>query len=219
MAQPARHREAAGKFQLPAIQGGGSEQSNRRGVRPISPPCNDAAKQVDWNKLSRRLHVPDSESSDRVLDSAAGYFGDVDPGTGYYRLYFALLRINRTIMPGIERALKAVGLADPVWFEILLAAEEAGAQGVQMLTLQRRLFVQQYALSRHIARMERAGLICRSSARGVGRGQTIRLTNAAAGLQERVWQVYRQHIEAAFADRLSTDEAYAALRLMNRLYP
>ncbi len=122
-------------------------------------------------------------------------------------------------MPDIELALKETGLADPVWFEILLAAEEAGEAGVQMRILQRRLFLQQYALSRHITRMETAGLIRRSSVPGAGRGQTVHLTESARGLQDRVWQVYRQRIEAALADRLSTDEAYAALRLMNRLYP
>lgn len=146
-------------------------------------------------------------------------FKDADPKIGYYRLYFSLQRISRSIMPDIERALKAEGLADPIWFEILLAAEEAGEAGVQMLALQKRLFVRQYALSRHIARMERAGLIRRCSVPGAGRGQTVHLTDATQGLQARVWEVYRQRIEAAFANRLSPDEAYSALRLMNRLYP
>jgi DNA-binding MarR family transcriptional regulator len=146
-------------------------------------------------------------------------FGDADPSIGYYRLYFALQRIGRSIMPDIERALKAEGLADPIWFEILLAAEEAGDSGVQMLALQQRLFVRQYALSRHVARMERAGLIRRCSVPGAGRGQTVHLTDAAHGLQARVWDIYRHRIEAAFGDRLSPAEAYAALKLMNRLYP
>jgi DNA-binding MarR family transcriptional regulator len=146
-------------------------------------------------------------------------FQDANPSISYYRLYFALQRISRTIMPDMERALKTEGLADPLWFEILLAAEEAGAAGVQMLTLQQRLFVPQYALSRHIARMERAGLIRRCPVPGVGRGQSVHLTKAALGLQARVWGIYRERIEVAFAGRLSTDEAYAALRLMNRLYP
>jgi DNA-binding MarR family transcriptional regulator len=146
-------------------------------------------------------------------------FGDADPSIGYSRLYFALQRISRTIMPDIERALKSEGLADPIWFEILLAAEEAGESGVQMLALQQRLFVRQYALSRHVARMERKGLIWRCSVPGAGRGQTIHLTEAAQGLQARVWNVYRHRIEVAFADRLSPAEAYCALKLMNRLYP
>ncbi len=146
-------------------------------------------------------------------------FGDADPRIGYYRLYFALQRIDRSIKPTIERALKAEGLADPIWYEILLAAEEAGAAGVQMLDLQRRLFVPQYALSRHVMRMEKAGLIRRSSVPGAGRGQRVHLTETARGLHDRIWAVYSRQIEAAFASRLTTKEVYAALTMMNRLYP
>ncbi|MDZ4309485.1 MAG: MarR family transcriptional regulator [Cypionkella sp.] len=146
-------------------------------------------------------------------------FGDTDPRLGYSRVFFALQRINRTMMPGVDRALKAEGIADPIWYEILLAASEAGAAGVQMIALQRRLFLPQYALSRHISRMEKAGLICRQSQPGAGRGQIIHLTENAQGLHERVWLVYRAEIEAHLAERLSTAEAYQALKLLNRLYP
>lgn len=163
--------------------------------------------------------MPKSEPDDCADNQGPNAYGDPDANIGYYRLYFALQRIGRSMMPAIEGALKAEGLADPIWYEILLAAEEAGADGVQMLALQRRLFVQQYALSRHVARMEMAGLIRRSSVPGVGRGQRVHLTDAAKGLQARIWEVYAQKIEGAFADRLTTDEAYEAVGLMNRLYP
>ena len=154
-----------------------------------------------------------------AVPNSRAAFGDQDEKTSYYRLYFALQRIGRSMMPAVEAALKAEGLADPIWYEILLAAEEAGEEGVRMLALQRRLFVQQYALSRHIKRMEQAGLIRRSSVPGVGRGQRVHLTPAALGLQSRIWAIYAQKIEEALASRLTTDEAYDAVRLMNRLYP
>lgn len=156
-------------------------------------------------------------SSDASADQAL--FGDPSPRQAYSRLFFALQRVQRTIMPPLERALKAAGIADPIWYEILLAADEAGSAGVQMIDLQRRLFVPQYALSRHVARIERAGLIRRSSVQGAGRGQTVHLTDKARGLQERVWEIYREQIETAMGDRLAPAEAYAALKLMNRLYP
>lgn len=146
-------------------------------------------------------------------------FGDADPRLAYSRVFFALQRINRTMMPGVERALREAGIADPVWYEILLAATEAGAAGVQMLALQQRLFLPQYALSRHIARMEKAGLIRRQSLRGAGRGQIIHLTDSARGLHDRIWLIYRAEIEGHLASRLSTAEAYQALKLLNRLYP
>ena len=151
-------------------------------------------------------------------DIGQALFQDASPVHAYYRLFFALQRVARTMMPRIERALRAEGIADPVWYEILLAAEEAGPQGVQMLALQRRLFVQQYALSRHVGRMEQAGLIRREAVSGAGRGQSLHLTDRATGLQARIWAIYSHEIEAAMADRLTPAEAYAALRQVNRLY-
>jgi DNA-binding MarR family transcriptional regulator len=163
--------------------------------------------------------VPVKPLPENDLTSDLKQFGDINPEMGYTRLFFAFQRVNRTMMPGIERVLKEAGIADPIWYEILLAADEAGGPGVQMLALQRRLFVPQYALSRHVARMEKAGLIRRESVQGAGRGQIVHVTDRARGLHEQIWQVYRGMIVTAMEERLSTAEAYQALRLMNRLYP
>lgn len=145
-------------------------------------------------------------------------FGDADARIAYNRVFFALLRIQRSTLPEIEKELRALGLADPVWYEILLATEEAGDAGIQMLVLQKRLFLPQYTLSRHISRMDRAGLIRREAVTGAGRAQRVFLTAAAQGLHAKVWEVYNDRIQHAFGPRLSTDEAYALLRMLNRLY-
>ncbi|GAA0307314.1 MarR family winged helix-turn-helix transcriptional regulator [Rhodovulum strictum] len=152
------------------------------------------------------------------VSTAGAEFGDEDPCIAYNRVFFALLRIDRSIMPAIEKVLREAGIADPIWYEILLATEEAGADGIRMITLQRRLFVAQYALSRHVARLEKAGLIRREASAGSGRGQILHLTEAARGLHERVWTVYHEAIRNALAPRISTDEAYALVRMLNRLY-
>ena len=146
-------------------------------------------------------------------------FGDADPRIAYNRVFFALLRINRSLMPGIEKALRDLGIADPIWYEILLATEEAGDDGVPMIALQHRLFIAQYALSRHVARLERAGLVRRAATGGAGRGQTLHLTDAARGLHAQVWKIYVQGIQSALAPRITTDEAYDLLRTLNKLYP
>lgn len=145
-------------------------------------------------------------------------FGDDDPRTAYNRVFFAILRIHRTLMPQIEKALREVGIADPIWYEILLATEEAGEAGVQMQVLERRLFVPQYALSRHVARIEKAGLIRRAAAGGAGRGQILYIAEAGRGLPARIWQIYADKIRSAFAPALTTDEAYDLVRVLNRLY-
>lgn len=148
----------------------------------------------------------------------APQFGDDDPRIAYNRAFFAMLRIQRTLMPEIEKSLRAMGIADPIWYEILLATEEAGKDGIQMQALEKRLFVPQYSLSRHVARIEKAGLILRAPAGGAGRGQILYLTPQGLGLHDRIWQVYGQKIQHAFAPMISTDEAYDLLRMLNRLY-
>lgn len=145
-------------------------------------------------------------------------FGDDDPGIAYNRVFFGLLRVQRSLMPEIEKSLRGLGIPDPIWYEILYAVEQAGASGVQMLSLQDRLAIPQYALSRHVARMERAGLIRRESVPGAGRGQNLHLTEMSVGLQDRVWQVYVARIQAAIGPHMTTDEAYDLVRYLNRLY-
>lgn len=149
-------------------------------------------------------------------------FGDDDPRIGYNRAFFALMRVNRALVPRIAKSLRSIGIADPIWYEILLATEEAGADGIQMIALQRRLFLPQYALSRHVARIEKAGLIRREamagSGRGAGRAQILHVTDKGKGLHRQVWQIYVAEIRSALAPRLTTDEAYALTRMLNRLY-
>jgi len=145
-------------------------------------------------------------------------FGDADPRIAYNRVFFALLRIDRSLMPGIAAALREMGISDPIWYEILLATEEAGEDGVPMQALQRRLCVPQYALSRHVARIEKAGYVRRQAIPGAGRGQRLFLAPAAVGLQARVAEIYLSRIQESLSPRLSTDEAYDLVRLLNRLY-
>ena len=154
---------------------------------------------------------------DRPL-TGAPQFDDADPRIAYNRVFFALLRVQRSLMPEIEKSLRAQGIADPIWYEILYAVEQAGHGGVQMLALQTRLVVPQYALSRHVGRMEKAGLIRREAAPGAGRAQMLYLTEKSQGIQDRVWQVYVARIQSALGPHLTTDEAYDLVRVLNRLY-
>lgn len=161
-----------------------------------------------------------TDTPDLVLtaEQGAALFGDADPVIAYNRVYFALQRIQRTLMPEIEKSLRKFGIQDPIWYEILEAAELAGDDGVRMLALQKRLFVPQYALSRHVSRMVRAGLITREASGDAGRAQIVRLTAAGTGITEGIWDVYVEKIHQAFGPRLSRGEAYTILRMLNRLY-
>ena len=93
--------------------------------------------------------------------SSADYFGDNTPVVSYNRVWFNIMRAQRKFLPRIAKALKTCGINDPIWYEILLEVELAGPGGQPMAALEDKLFVAQYALSRHFSRMEKAGLLRR----------------------------------------------------------
>lgn len=146
-------------------------------------------------------------------------FGDADPRIAHNRVWFNLQRIQRSMAPRIARALRSQGIEDPVWYEILIEIERAGGAGLQMAELERRLYMPQYALSRHAARLEAKGLVRREKMPGAGRAQRLFLTEAGEGLHGRIWPAYMEAIQAELAHRLTVDEAYDLCRVLIRLYP
>ncbi|MDR7123959.1 DNA-binding MarR family transcriptional regulator [Pseudorhodobacter sp. 4114] len=152
------------------------------------------------------------------LPPPAPDFPDDDPRIGYNRVWFNLLRIQRTAFPRIARALRRHSMEDPVWHEIMLEIDRS-SDGLQMAELERQLHIAQYTLSRHVSRMATAGLIRRERMPGAGRGQRLFLTDAGRLANEAIWPEYMAAIQTEFAHRLSTDEAYALCRVLIRLYP
>lgn len=146
-------------------------------------------------------------------------FADADPRIAHNRVWFNLMRIQRSMAPRIARALKAQGIEDPLWYEILIEIEREGDAGLQMLELERRLFVPQYALSRHAARLEAAGFLRRERLAGAGRGQQLFLTARGQGLHQQIWPGYMAAIQQELAHRLTVEEAYDLTRVLIRLYP
>ena len=143
---------------------------------------------------------------------------DADPAMGDNRVWFNLLRIQRSTGARISRALREIGVGDPVWYEILLELERAGPDGMAMAGLERKLFCAQYALSRHAARLEEAGWVSSAAAPGPGRGKVLRLTEAGKGMHARIWEVYAAAIAEELGSRLSVDEAYDLARVLIRFY-
>lgn len=160
-----------------------------------------------------------SLSPQQSAERADPFAGDAYDEIAYNRVWFNLLRIHRSLGPRIARALREEGLEDPVWYEILLELERAGTGGMAMAELEQRLYMPQYALSRHARRLEATGWVRRSPRPGPGRGQILALTEAGQGMHDRIWQTYEKAIQAELAHRLSTDEAYALSRILIRLYP
>jgi len=150
----------------------------------------------------------------------AGLFAeDTDPAVGYNRLWINLLRIQRSTMARIARELREHGIGDPIWHEMLIQIDRAGERGIVMAEMERMLHCPQYALSRHVARLEDLGLVRSAATAGPGRSKRVTITEAGRAKNRAMWPVYERIIQTEFADRLSPEEAYAIVRHLIRLYP
>ncbi len=146
-------------------------------------------------------------------------FGNENPSIAYGRVWFNIMRIHRKFHPIMVKALRDEGISDPIWYEILLKTEQAGVNGQPMGALEDQLFVPQYALSRHIGRLEQAGFLRREVIADGRRKQILFLTEKGQGVHSRVWPLYNQAIQQEIGALLTTDEAYAMAQLMIKLLP
>lgn len=144
-------------------------------------------------------------------------FKDENLDISYSRVWFNLLRVQRRLVPLVLRVLKEENIKDPIWYEILEDVDKAGPQGLPMIELERKLHLPQYAVSRHVSRMEEAGFLTKSCFKDERRRNLIFVTDLAAGLHDRVWPKYFEAIKSEISGRLSQEEAYQLARLLIRL--
>lgn len=131
--------------------------------------------------------------------------------------WIRLMRVSRTVLAAIEGELRGAGLPALGWYDVLLELERAGEDGLRPRTLQDRLLLAQYNLSRLVDRMERAGLIRRQPCPADARGQVLTLTAAGRGMRAEIWPVYRQALLTHFVDRLDAGEIAELARILERL--
>ncbi|MCP9484100.1 MarR family winged helix-turn-helix transcriptional regulator [Shimia sp. CNT1-13L.2] len=154
------------------------------------------------------------EDSVSQISEDAAFFDDDEQITAYNRVWFNIMRVHRHLQPKIAKALKQAGINDPIWYEILLEVERSGERGQLMGALEEKLYVPQYALSRHISRMEKAGLLRREYIADGKRKQVLFLTEKGIGMHANIWPVYHDAMQAALAHTMDTDDAYRIARLL-----
>ena len=147
------------------------------------------------------------------------FFGDEEDCVSYNRVWFNLIRAHRKFYPRITKALKSCGINDPIWYEILLEIERAGPDGQPMAALEKQLFVPQYALSRHVSRLEKEGFIRREYIADIRRKQILFLTDKGHGMHKRIWPVYWDAMQDEIGPLMNSDEAYKLARLLIKMLP
>lgn len=128
-----------------------------------------------------------------------------------------LERAHRAALATVEARLKAAGLPDLAWYDVLLELERADA-GLRPFELQKAMLFAQYNLSRLIDRMVAAGYVARAASEEDGRGQLLRITRSGRAIRRRIWPVYAAAIEEAVGRHLSDGEARTLADLLGKLY-
>lgn len=123
-----------------------------------------------------------------------------------------LLRAAECASQHCADTLRKLGLPPPEWYDVLLALERSGVQRPR--DLQAALGVEQYAISRLLDRMVKAGLLERSPCPDDARGHTIRLTIEGLAMRAAMWPVYAEAIEAALGARVAEEDRTALARLL-----
>lgn len=103
--------------------------------------------------------------------------------------WLALNLAQQAVTDNVEARLKARKLPPLAWFEVLFEMQQAG-RDLRPFELQERLLFKQYNLSRLLARMVQAGVICPGDRPSDGRGKTFRSTEQGRKLSRQMWWAY-----------------------------
>ena len=132
--------------------------------------------------------------------------------------WVALVRAQRRALERVETALKAAGLPSLTWYDALLELGRA-PDGLRQGALEAAMLLEQYNVSRLIDRLTAAGLVDRRPDPDDGRARLLTLTPAGKAMARRIWPIYREALQAAFALPLSEDEARQLARLLRKVAP
>lgn len=135
------------------------------------------------------------------------------------RVWFNLMRVHRNLFPKIQTKLRKEGMKSPLWHEILLKIEEAGEDGIRSIDLLPLLYMTQFNLSRHLARMEKEGLVSRQQDDDDKRVYHLKITKKGVKLNTNIWPIYEQIIQQEFQNRFTKEEAFELFKGLIKLYP
>lgn len=139
----------------------------------------------------------------------------IGPSDSAVSAFVRLVRAQRCVVIGIERAVKDAGFPPLEWYDVLWELERDGA--ARPRDLQGKLLFQQSNLSRLLDRMEKAGMVERGTCKEDARGQMVRITEAGKDLRKRMWAAHGAAIQDVIGSRLSDEEAAELASLLDRL--
>jgi DNA-binding MarR family transcriptional regulator len=103
------------------------------------------------------------------------------------------------------------------WYDVLVQLQEAPGHRLRMQELADAVLLSKSGLTRLVDRMERDGLVRRSSCPDDRRGILAELTDAGYRTLRRTSSTHLRGVEEHFGSRLSDEEADTLARLLGRL--
>lgn len=129
------------------------------------------------------------------------------------RLLGAGARALRTARAELRRA----GLPPLEWYDILAALERRGP--MRPRDVQALVAIEQYNLSRLLARMQAAGLVAVAPCPDDARGQLVALTSTGKAQRAAMWPAYAAAIHGAIETRLGADERIQLATMLDKVAP
>jgi DNA-binding MarR family transcriptional regulator len=128
-----------------------------------------------------------------------------------------LVRVEQSLLAGVEAELKAAGFPPLAWYDALLELSRTPGGYMRPLDLERAMLLPQYSTSRLIDRLVKAGLVIRKVCPIDGRGQFVEITAAGKKLRQKMWPSYSAAIERHVGAKLSREDVAKLGDLLGKL--
>lgn len=139
------------------------------------------------------------------------------PSAAAVRAWTRLVRAGQSVAGAVEARLKAAGLPPLAWYDVLLALERAGTDGLRPYALEAEMLLAQYNLSRLTGRLAAKGYVERRLCPVDGRGQILAITAKGRRLRSSMWRVYGPALAATVCAKLGPGDAASLAALLDRL--
>jgi DNA-binding MarR family transcriptional regulator len=127
------------------------------------------------------------------------------------------LAAHKALVARVEERLRAAGLPELSWYDVLWALERAPQSRLRMYELAAETVIARSNITRLVDRLEAAGLVGRNRDCTDRRGSHAVLTEAGREMRQRMWSVYGPAIEDLFSSRMRASEAATVRAVLMRL--
>ena len=121
------------------------------------------------------------------------------------------------VITHIEERLKAAGLPELTWYDVLWALERAPRSRLRMHELAENTVISRSNLTRLVDRLEAASLVARDRDCSDRRGAFAVLTTTGRAVRRRMWTVYGPAIGELFDGHLNATETLQMRSILDRI--